>query len=281
MNSRQRRVRAIELTLTPQQIVVMWLRNALQDGTLKDVARHSPPYRGAVANAVYHTVRNSMKGQPEQLVERAILQARREADLLYILVVNANTAVFEGMAQREREYIFLLGYLSAEMHGIPARDRVQDLREACLMFIEPVIILDSAIDQVVAERLTGQPLLFSDSAFKLAEQLQMVTDLSTWFNKLAAEVGAAEMNLEELRSGLQSEIDRRIAAWVSVGRMTMLSLFGTIEEVHAEMKQCFLLCEPESGEGKNRVERDIALAAEFQTYRSSKQAGGGRNSGNP
>jgi hypothetical protein len=33
-----------------------------------------------VANAVYDTVRNSMKGQTELLVERAILQARREAD---------------------------------------------------------------------------------------------------------------------------------------------------------------------------------------------------------
>jgi hypothetical protein len=80
MNSRQRRVRAIELSLTPKQVVVVWLRNALRAGTFKEGARHSPPYRGAVANAVYDTVRNSMKGQPESLVERAILQARQEAD---------------------------------------------------------------------------------------------------------------------------------------------------------------------------------------------------------
>jgi hypothetical protein len=45
MNSRQRRVRAIELTLTPQQVVVVWLRNALQAGTFEEGARHSPPYR--------------------------------------------------------------------------------------------------------------------------------------------------------------------------------------------------------------------------------------------
>jgi len=31
------------------------------------------------ANALYHTVRHGMKGQPESLVERAILQARQEA----------------------------------------------------------------------------------------------------------------------------------------------------------------------------------------------------------
>jgi hypothetical protein len=83
MNSDQRRVKAIELTLTPEQVVFVWLRNAVQAGTFEEGARHSPPYRGMVADAVYETVRNSMKGHPELLIERAILQARREADLLY------------------------------------------------------------------------------------------------------------------------------------------------------------------------------------------------------
>jgi hypothetical protein len=64
---------------------------------------------------VLHTVQNSMKGQAEQLIERAVLQARREADLLYNLVVGANGEVIENRAQREREYMFLLGYLSAEI----------------------------------------------------------------------------------------------------------------------------------------------------------------------
>ena len=208
MNSRHRRIRAIELTLTPQQVVAVWLRNALQAGTLEEGARHSPMYRGMVADAVYDTVRNSMKGQPEPLVERAILQARREADLLYQLVVMANMSVLESRAQREREYVFLLGYLGAELNGRVTKDRVEELRQAFLLFVETVIILDAAIAQVAAERLAGQPVLFRDSAVKLAEQLQMATDLSTWFNELAVEVGAGEINLEELRTSLQSESDR-------------------------------------------------------------------------
>lgn len=63
MNSRQRRVRAIELTLTPQQVVMVWLRKALQGGTLEELARarHSPPHRFAVANTVYDTVRSCAK----------------------------------------------------------------------------------------------------------------------------------------------------------------------------------------------------------------------------
>jgi hypothetical protein len=36
MNSRQQRVRSIELTLTPQEVVLLWLRNALQAGTFEE-----------------------------------------------------------------------------------------------------------------------------------------------------------------------------------------------------------------------------------------------------
>jgi hypothetical protein len=119
---------------------------------------------------------------------------------------------------------------------------------AFLLFIETVIILDAATAQLVVERLTGQPVLFRDSAAKLAEQLKMVTDLSTWFNELAVEVGVAEINLEELRTSLQSEIDQRIAIWASLARIEMLSLFGKTEEMHSAMDRYFLLVAPKSGE---------------------------------
>jgi hypothetical protein len=58
MKSRPRRLRSIELSLTPQQVVVVWLRDATQAGTFEEGARHSPPYRSAVANAVLRTCAN-------------------------------------------------------------------------------------------------------------------------------------------------------------------------------------------------------------------------------
>lgn len=253
MKSTQKRLRAIELSLTPQQIVVVWLRNALQAGTFEEGALCSPPYRGTVANAMYHTVRNSMKGQDDSLIERAVLQARQEADLLYNLVVTANMAIFESRAQREREYVLLLGYLGAEMRTAPTKERVENLRLAVLMFVETGIILDAAIVQVAGERLSGQPVLFRDSAVELAEQLQMATNLSTWFNELAVEVGAAEINLEELRNSLQSETDRKISIWVSLARVEMLSTFGKTDEMHAAMAQGFLLFKSKSDESPKRL----------------------------
>jgi hypothetical protein len=237
MKSRQKRLKAIELSLTPRQIVVVWLRNALQAGTFEEGARHSPPYRGTVANAVYETVRNSMKGQPEPLIGRAVLQARQEADLLYQLVVHANTEVLEGRMQRDREYTLLLGYLGAELNGKITKDRVEALRLAFLMFIEPVILLGAAIAQIVSDHLDGQPVLFRDCEVKLQEQLQMAEKLCKHFNPLAEALDVAEINLDQFRSSLQSEIDRRIAIWVNLGRAEMLSLFGKTEEMHAALDQ--------------------------------------------
>ena len=246
MKSRPRRLKAIELTLTPKQIVVVWLRNALQAGTFEEGARGTPPPRGAIANAVLNTVLNSMKGQSKLLVEPAVLQARREADLLYNLVVGANVAVIESREQREREYALLLGYLSAEMRG--KAPKVQTLRLAVLMFLERVIILDAAIAQVAAERLDGQPVLFHDCAVKLEEQLQMAEELSEDFNLLARAVDAAEINLEEVRHSLQSETDCQISIWVHLAQTETLSLFGTEKEMDAAMEKGFLLFKSNCGE---------------------------------
>jgi len=254
MKSRQRRVRAIELTLTPHEVVLVWLRNALQAGTFEEGARHSPPYRGAIANEVLRTVRNGMKGQPEPLIERAVIRARQEADLLYNLVVNANTAVIEGRVERERECAFLFGYLSAEMHGKAPKDRVQRLRLAVLMFLESVITLDAAIAQVAAERLNGQPVLFRDCSVKLEEQLEMAQELSEHFNSLARAVDVAEINLEELRNSLQSETDRQISIWVHLAWTETLSLFGTEKEMQAQIERDLLLFKSNCSEVSDNVE---------------------------
>src|ERR1700732_3083615 len=91
------------------------------------------------------------------------------------------------------------------------------------------------------KHLSGQPLLFRDSALKLAEQLQMASGLSTWFNELASEVSAAEIDLEEVRNSLRSETNRQISIWVHLARTVALSTFDTKEEMHAAMDQYLLL----------------------------------------
>jgi hypothetical protein len=261
MTSRHR-VRAIELTLTPREVVLVWLRNALQAGSFEDGARQTPTPREAVANAVLSAVQSGMKGQPELLIERAVLQARREADLLYNLVVTVNLAVLENMEQREREYSLSLGYLSAEMNGTTTKSRLEDLRKAVLMFLERVVVLDAAIAQVVAQQLDGQLALFRDCEAALQDQLRMAETLSKLFNIVAGTLNIPKINLDELRNSLQSETDRRVAVWVRQARLQMLSSFGTHDELQAGLHQYFLFLDTESGEGKNGVTTPAPVVGE-------------------
>ena len=52
-----------------------------------------------------------------ELIERAVLQARQEADLLYLLVIKANVEVPESRTRREREYVLLVGCLGAQIRA--------------------------------------------------------------------------------------------------------------------------------------------------------------------
>ena len=237
MNNHQRRLKSVELSLTPQQVVLVWLRNAIQAGTFEDGARQTPEPRAQVANAVLLTVRNSMKGQSDLVIERAVLQARQEADLLYNLVVRANVAVLENVEQREREYFLSLGYIRAELGGTPIEGRIATLRFALLMFVESVVVLDATISRVVAEHMSGQPVLFRDCADNLLRQVEMAARLSGSFNCLGGRTAGVEINLEEIRDSLRAQIDEGVASWFNLARLEMLTAFGPDAERRTVLEQ--------------------------------------------
>ena len=254
MNNHQRRLKSVELSLTPQQVVLVWLRKAIQAGTFEDGARQTPEPRAEVANAVLLTVRNSMKGQSDLVIERAVLQARQEADLLYNLVVRANVAVLENVEQREREYFLLLGYLRAELGGTPIEGRIGTLRLALLMFVESVVVLDAAISRVVAEHMSGQPVLFRDCADNLQRQVEMAARLSGSFNCLGRRIAGVEINLEEVRDSLRAQIDEGVASWFNLARLEMLSEFGQEAMMRTVLEQIL------RRDDEQRVSRQGAVA---------------------
>lgn len=68
-------------------------------------------------------------------------------------------------------------------------------------------------------------------------------------NFLAGALDIAEINLDQIRNGLQSEADRGISMWINLARVQMLSVFGKKEEMYAAMNQVPRLFEPKSGAG--------------------------------
>jgi hypothetical protein len=73
MRNPKQRLRRIELTLMPQQIVKLWLEKARLAGSLEDAALQAPFPREAVTNAISDMVRSCMKKGTGEATERARL----------------------------------------------------------------------------------------------------------------------------------------------------------------------------------------------------------------
>ncbi len=259
MNNHQRRLRAIEVTLTPQQIVALWLRNAQQAGTFEEAVRQSPFPRDAIANAILKTVRAGMRGLPEPVIQRAILQARQEGDLLYLLTVRANVAVLESRAYSQRDFLILANYVLTLLAIYPlvldnlpkATDAIEKLRFALVLFIEDILILEAAVARISSDHLNGQTTLFRDASVALEEQLLPAKTFSHSFNTLASKVGVPEINLASIRTSIRSEVDQQVSSWENLSRLEVLVVFGEGDACRAAANQLF----PLVGSGPDEMPR--------------------------
>ena len=87
----------------------------MQSRDYEEGASRSPWPRSVTANSLARVVRTALKGEPEAVIERGILQGRQVADTLYCLAVELNDQVQRQYYDSEREFIFLLGYFAAIM----------------------------------------------------------------------------------------------------------------------------------------------------------------------
>jgi hypothetical protein len=204
--------------------------------------RRPPLPREAIANSISRTVRNSLKGQTDAVVERAILQARQEADSLYMLIVDSNVAVQQTIGQRNREFLFLLAYLEASMREPNFPDLEEQLRTLTLIFVNAVLLLERTISQISAERFQGQPILFSDSTVKLEEQLDMADQALEHFNFWAKLRKFQELSAEAICANLRPEIDKQVSCWVTIARGEMLAVFGEEGDLRASFDELIQFC---------------------------------------
>ena len=76
-NHWRQRLKTIEVSLTPSDVVLFWMKNALPK-SYEEGAFESPQPRSAIARSIARIVRAGLKGETDTVVERGILQARRE-----------------------------------------------------------------------------------------------------------------------------------------------------------------------------------------------------------
>jgi hypothetical protein len=236
VNNHQKRLKEIEVSLTPYQLVLLWMETATK-GTFVGGAVQFPGPRSRIANSVAGIVRNELKAQPEDMIERAILQARQEADFLYMIVVEVNADALRQFCARSREYKFLLGYLHALIHSSVLSDSEMRLRKFTLSFVEQIFLLDGAISEIRSQRFGGRFRLFSDCAAMLKEQLEMATEVLEVFNIIAGGLHVPVLTKEQICEALREEMQQRVSLWEIEARAVTLDDFGTEAEFRDSLAQ--------------------------------------------
>jgi hypothetical protein len=235
VNNRRRRLKAVELALTPRQTVLLWIRTAT-NGTTEDCIRHTLPRR-AIADSILKNVTNAMKGEHDAVVERAVTQARQEADTLYNLCIAVNISVLESTSQRKRECRFLFQYLRGITYSNIGPHSEEEIRRTVLFFIEAIFSLDGAVSEVCAEHFGGQPLLFGDSVQQLREQLDVANTILECFNLLADKLNFKELTEKSIRETLEPDITKQHFEWLDLARVETLAEFGDEADRRAEFSR--------------------------------------------
>ena len=215
MKSRQRRLKTIELTLTPYQNVLLWLTNAVK-GTFEDGMHQAP--RSVIANSVLKTITHSMKGESDAVVERAVLQGRQEADVLFNLVITVNDRVLTSTSERIREYLLLRQYLRGMTYINVGPHSEEELRTTVLFVVEEALLLEGAISQVCAEHFGSQSILFSDSILKLKEQLDLANKVLGYFNLIAQKLNFKELTADSIREELGPYKAQQASRWMGLAQ---------------------------------------------------------------
>lgn len=224
MNSRHRRLKAIELALTPRQTVLMWIRNAT-NGTIEDPLPHTFPRR-VIANSILANVTKAMKFESERSIERAVRQARQEADILYNLAIDVNVEVLTSTSGRVREAAFLAQYFRCITSINVGPHSEEEIRRTVLFFVGEVFLLDGTVSRVCAEHFGGQPILFKDSARQLERQLGMANAALECFNNLRDKLNFKELTEKSIREGLEADIATQSSLWLDFARVKALADFG-------------------------------------------------------
>jgi hypothetical protein len=238
MSNHQRRLKTIEVNLTPKQIVILWLKKSQNAGSFEDGCRQAPPSRGYIANAVYAAVRACMKGYPQLVIERAILQARQEADSLYMLIVEVNVRTLINVALSKVCFRLVIRHLRAvTTQGTIKAESIRELRTSLVQIAEDLLVAEGSALQVTTEYLDGQEVLFSDTLDAFSKQLQFAEELIYHFNPLARRAGVPLIDLDALRESIPSRVDQEVASWRNTARLAMLVAFGEGDSWHVAMGQ--------------------------------------------
>jgi hypothetical protein len=227
-----RRVAKLEGALLPREAVLAWLAEAQQFPNFVDHARAIAdlPVEAAplsmISARVVGAVREAMKGQPRDDVERAARRAEGDAVFLFCLVLIVNsrvheTARVEGL--RATATFWWMGALLGGPHGPPADDTdARERRDAWCLWRSVVDRLTTDVRVEAAARtslerryIAGHDVLFADAAKSWAGHVEFVERLGGLAEVIAGANPPKPARRKPGANGSGDAFDARVSALAS------------------------------------------------------------------
>jgi hypothetical protein len=186
MKAANRRLDKVEAALLPKQQVLRWLDHAFSFGTEEEYfawQMKQPPDdrpRVGIPRKVEASVRAAMRGEPANIVDRAVNQAVRDVFFLTQLVIDANLLVHERCRELElRVALGARGLQLLEVHtavrgaGLAGNLGNRNYRAAAVQGeIEALVrdseVLEKAVEAIRRRYFDGHSILFHGTAGHLA-----------------------------------------------------------------------------------------------------------------
>jgi hypothetical protein len=200
--TRNRRVAALETSLSPTQLVLRWLAEAHACGDIPAYAAsllaQDPPVAplDRLAREAVQATRTSMRGKRPELIDAAVRSSLRETFFRFELVMRINVAAHELLDREEliaALFASQLAMLLSEGGGKRRRDeshqrRIELCRRLSLLRVDELLASREARSIVEARYLDGHTALFPELSARFESQLRTSQEVA------ASAVRAAELD---------------------------------------------------------------------------------------
>lgn len=243
----EKRLTQIEMSLTPNQAVLLWLRQEFQGKTSQEYDRWlierplTAVPRIRVERQVVGATQAAMKGQDPVRIQKAARRANMETDFLILLVFRANSVVrSESRSGWLRIGSVFLRHSTASPQSEDASDDLVkgELREAA----SELFSIEVAVERIQARYFAGECILSKDVKESLDQSTMFLRYFLAALDKELEESGHPELVIDsdEFRSVVDDEASKKVLYICDMAKSEMLQNFGRGEAARAIVRPYIL-----------------------------------------
>lgn len=193
--SLKKRMQRIEISLTPKQAVLQFLKEIFElglEGYIRRIWEEGWRPREAVSSAVENAVREGLKERKKSFVAQVVRQARNQADGLMQLIFDVHSRVRFECTLNQPHVALLFEQFRRMLRDFGHRDEIrpEEWNSWRAMLIERSVHirqLKEAIDIISARHFEGHQLLFAEHEERLDRANVSLEELVSDYNLFALE----------------------------------------------------------------------------------------------